>query len=169
MGEGPMMPPRAGGWRVPEILVMRFALPLLAFAALIPAAHAQPAEKRFNGPGWYCGGTYEIRLDWNDRATLQPPVVDMSRELLRIGKHKIEITSGPGEAGGKPVRKIGAAELRVVTQGKRVTYILDDGQPFPVQISSPDFRSYDSDGWFFGRFQYERDDVKSVVCLEPAK
>jgi hypothetical protein len=150
---------------------MRVPLALFAFAAFVPAVHAQPAEQRFDGPGWYCGGTYTVRLDWNDRATFQPPVVDMARTELRLAKKRVTITAGPGEPpAGRSIAKIGAADLRITAEGKkRVLYVLDDGQPFPLQISSPDFRGYAEDRWFFSHFVYEREDTKSVACLDAVK
>jgi hypothetical protein len=139
---------------------------LAAFVALVPAAHAQPAAQRFEGAGLYCGAGFDIRLDWGDRATFQPPVVDMASTELRIGKHRVTITSGPGELGGTSIGKVDGADLRMGSEGKKkLFYVLDDGQPFALQITSPDFRGYAEDRWFFQRFSFMREKDQGGECL----
>ncbi|QPQ56029.1 hypothetical protein IC614_05485 [Allosphingosinicella flava] len=143
---------------------------LVAIAWLSPAPSTfSTVEMRFVGPGYYCGGGFLVRLEKGEQVTFTSQRIDTATISLDLAGRRVEATSSPVAPRGKRVQKIAEGILRQSSENGRIFYVVDDQQPILLSITSPAFRGFTKDKWFFDRINFDPTAEKAVTCLAQQK
>jgi hypothetical protein len=121
----------------------------------------------YAGPGYYCGGSFVVRLEAGDRILFLNPNIDFARMIIHLGGHRVQgfFSLTASERRGSNVPGVRGGPLRQVTNGDVVGYEVGD-PPGIMTLDSPDFHGHATDEWFFGRVNLMDGAARSVACLD---
>lgn len=140
---------------------------LLAFAAAALAQWTGPRTEEYNGPGFFCGGGYAVRLAPGDRALILPQGQGAQGARIVIAGREVNIWSGaPREPGPVVAHYHGAAVTQSSGNGG-VAYVVHDDtdSDYALRLTSDAFRGIKHDGWFFSRANFSDRADDGVNCL----
>jgi hypothetical protein len=138
---------------------------LLMLAAAAAAQWTGPRTEEFNGPGYFCGGGYSIHLRQGERALILPQGQAPQATRLVLSGGEVNILTGSAGAPGAIVLKRGSTAVTEQQDGGGVAYIVSNGTPYGLRVTSDAFRGFKRDGWFFAKANFSESADDSVRCL----
>jgi hypothetical protein len=138
---------------------------LLAFAAAALAQWTGPRTEEYNGPGFFCGGGYAIRLGPGDRALVLPQGRGAQGVRLVLGGREVNVWSGAHPVAGRPVVTYRGSAVTQQTDGALTAYTVSDETDFALRLTSDAFRGFNRDRWFFANANFAAGSDQTVPCL----
>jgi hypothetical protein len=140
---------------------------VLAFAAAALTQWTGPRTVEYVGPGNFCGGGYAFHLAKGERALVLPQ--DTGGQGVRLvlgGGREVNIHSGARPLPGPVVMHYpGGTAVTQQTDGAGFAYVVADQTSFALAVTSPAFRGFHKDGWFFSKANFSDRADEQVPCL----
>jgi hypothetical protein len=140
---------------------------LFALAAAAAMQWTGPRTEEYRGPGDFCGGGYAIHLARGDRALVLPQSASAGIQGVRIviGGREVNVWSGARREGGPIVARYGGTSIRQQISPEGTGYVVSDQTDFALRLTSPAFRGFKRDGWFFSRANFNGNAEDRARCL----
>jgi hypothetical protein len=139
----------------------------LALAAAFLLQWTGPHTEQYSGPGDFCGGDYRIQLARGERALVLPQSqtagVQSTRLVLSHGE--VNIWSGVKAQPGQVVSHLGEFAVSERHEGTGVSYIISNGTPYGLRLTSDAFRGFKKDAWFFRHADFSPGTDNAGPCL----
>lgn len=140
---------------------------LLLLAAAVAAQWTGPHTEEYQGPGYFCGGGYAIRLARGDRALVLPQSASAGIQGVRLvlGGREVNLWSGTPRQSGRIVARYGETVVTEHNNAETVRYSVSDSTAFALELTSSGFRGFANDRWFFARADFSSAAEQHVHCL----
>lgn len=140
---------------------------LLALAFAAQGQWTGPRTEAYDGPGYFCGGGYAIRLLRGDRALVLPqsPSAGVQGVRIVLSGREVNIWSGASRTPGRVVIRYGGTAVTEQRDGSTVGYTVSDQTDFALRLTSDAFRGFKPDAWFFTKANFSSAAENRVRCL----
>lgn len=138
---------------------------LLALAAAAAAQWTGPRTEEYRGPGYFCGGGYAVHLARGDRALILPQDTGGQGARLVLAGREVNVHSGVRPQTGRVVIKYSGSVVTEESDGDGISYVISDGTPFGLRVTSDAFHGFKKDGWFFAKANFANRADETVRCL----
>ena len=138
---------------------------LMVLAAAALTQWTGPHTEEYQGPGYFCGGGYRVSLAKGDRALILPQGRGAPSARVILSGRNISIWSGASPAQGRLVRRYGDSAVTQIMGAEGPSYVISDRTDFALRLTSPAFRGYARDAWFFSRANFSSGSDDNVRCL----
>lgn len=124
-----------------------------------------PRTEAYVGPGAFCGGGYVVHLARGERALILPQGRGAPGARVVMGGREVSIWSGASREPGRVVAHYGGTAVTQQGDGAQVSYIVSDQTDFALRLTSPAFRGFRRDAWFFSRANFTSSAEDRARCL----
>lgn len=138
---------------------------LLTLAAAAAAQWTGPRTVEYEGPGYYCGGGYAVRLGRGERALVLPQGHGPQATRLVLSGGEVNILTGVKPEPGRVVQHSRGSSVVQQGAGPGTAYVVSDETPFGLRIESGAFHGYNRDRWFFAKANFASNADETVRCL----
>jgi hypothetical protein len=138
---------------------------LMTIAAATLFQWIGPRTVEYVGPGYYCGGGYNVRLTRGERALVLPQGHAPQATRLMLSGGEVNVVTGVRPQPGRVVLRSRGSVVTQQDDGHGIGYVVSDETPFGLRVSSSSFHGYPRDRWFFAKADFANGADESVDCL----
>ena len=133
--------------------------------ALLAAQSWAPHTIEYVGPGNFCGGGYRISLGERERALILPQGHGPQATRLVVFGGEVNVHTGAAPVAGKVVVRFHDGVVTQVNEGSGIAYVVSNGTPYGLRLTSDAFRGYKTDYWFFRKAHFSEGSDEGSDCL----